>query len=85
MDHKSSKPKSFKLNLRKNWLNVLAICATILGLSTTAFFIFYTNKEAAPRPPIIFGQGYNSDTCKFNPLALATSTDTGLITFHKKL
>lgn len=64
--HKSSGKSPFSLNIKKNWLNVLAFCATVLGLSTTIYFIFYTNSSEVSRPPIVFGRNYDSDTCKLS-------------------
>lgn len=50
--------------LRRNWLNVLAVCATVLGISTTIYFIVFTGSVKTAPPPILFGSNYNSDACE---------------------
>lgn len=64
------KPKKISTLIRKNWLNILAVCATVLGLSTTIYFIFYTEKSDNAPPPIVFGRNYDSDTCKSLQIAI---------------
>ena len=72
-DLRPVRKQPFRLNVRKHWLNILAICATVLGLSTTIYFIFYTNNSQDTRPPIVFGQNYDSDTCKLTVIELRGS------------
>lgn len=53
-------------DLQRHWLNILAVCATVLGISSTIYFVFYTNRMEASPPPIVFGRNYGSDTCKLS-------------------
>lgn len=58
------------------------LCATVLGLSTTAYFIFYTSNYEVTRLPIVFGQNYDSDTSK---LSIETVTQCKLNGNHVDL
>jgi hypothetical protein len=78
-DKKPSFTKPFTITIRKHWLNILAICATILGISSTIYFIFYTDRSQEPRQPIVFDRNYDSDTCKL------TLIDDDLILNRKQL
>jgi len=54
-----------KFSLRKNWLNILAVCSILLGVSTTIYFLIYANNSDTTPQPILFGKNYDDSTCKY--------------------
>lgn len=35
---------SFALNLRRNWISTVAVCAVVMGMAMSIYFIIYANR-----------------------------------------
>ncbi|CAO1316046.1 unnamed protein product [Diamesa tonsa] len=57
-----TKDSSCVIDPKKHWLQILAVFAIVLGLSTTVYYTILANKTTDQRPPIVFGKNYESDT-----------------------